>query len=217
MSHVTFNPGDNWPINHVFLSSLLFVNELWEKYIMRIYIKPWWNILEMRNSQYQKWIKKIFTYWLCETLVPAHGIFGALCWTFCWGAWTLCCDCRALVQLLRGMWNLSSPSRGQAPVPCMTRCIPNQRTTREVPRSDLNSWWMSWTRWNLLYLPTLLIYEQNVEVRVFVMIDLRKLQLKHCDDTMLIIVFLFVYLRNQIITYFSFITRTLKNRKLLSP
>ena len=46
-------------------------------------------------------------------------------------------SCGSRAQLLRGMWDLSSPTRDQTHIPCIGRRILNHWTTRELLRLGL--------------------------------------------------------------------------------
>ena len=63
--------------------------------------------------------KKYLFIWLCQVLFIAHGLSS--CGT----------------QALRGMWDLSSPTRDQTGISCIRRQILNHWTTRESPPSHL--------------------------------------------------------------------------------
>ena len=216
MSHVTFNPGDNWPINHVFLSALLFVNELWEKYIMRIYIKPWQNILEMRNSQYQKWIKK-------NLYLLAMWDLSSSTWDLWCMVWDLLLRCMDSVLWLQSTGSVAPrymgsqfPKQGSSPCSLHDKVYSQPEDHQGSPQK--------WFKQLMNVMDTLesfvLAYSVNLWTECWnesICDDRFEDIAAHCDDTVFIVVFLFVYLRNQIITYFSFITRTLKNWKLSSP
>ena len=77
--------------------------------------------------------------WLSGISAAACGIFIAACGIFCCDAQNSLIvelrlsSCSTGAQLLQGMWDLSSPTRDQTPVPCIAGWILNHWTTREVP------------------------------------------------------------------------------------
>ena len=58
-------------------------------------------------------------------------------------------SCGMWAYLPRGMWNLSSPTRDQAYIPCITRQILNHWTTREVPPEEFLYETMNMFKWSL--------------------------------------------------------------------
>ena len=76
-----------------------------------------------------------FFFWLCWIFVAVWGLL-LLQST---GPRARQSACGVLAGLLRGIWDLNSPTRGRTHVPCIGRWILNHWTVREVPSCSLLS------------------------------------------------------------------------------
>ena len=87
--------------------------------------------LKVQDSLNHSFLKNVFIYlfiWLHRVLVAARGIFIASCGSVCHRL----SSCGIRAYLLRGMWDLSSPTRDPSHVPCIARWIIYLWATREV-------------------------------------------------------------------------------------
>ena len=83
--------------------------------------------------------------WLFRVLVAPLGSFVVTHRLFSWGTW---------IQLLGTVWELNSPTRARACVPCMARQILNHWTTGEAPDVLLImcKWYFQWNLKNFTIL-----------------------------------------------------------------
>ena len=111
-----------------------------------------WATKQQHNAEderlYHVWFK--FCFPSCIQLsCSLFFFFFWLCWIFVavWGLLLLQSTgprarqsaCGVLAGLLRGIWDLNSPTRGRTHVPCIGRWILNHWTVREVPSCSLLS------------------------------------------------------------------------------